>query len=120
MTYKLYLYNDNEDIIGKYTTKGDDMEKVYQTFGARIIRQGFKSGMSIPQQIITYQEYIKVINKQKENCEKIRASDLLMYLSCYCALYKFKTIEGDHMFLKIKKKKSASPQSHPTSPQPLP
>lgn len=99
--YNLYLHH-GENIMGKYKVRGDDMEKVYQSFGAKVIRQGFERGVSIPQQIAKYQSFMKAIQKQKDNCEKIRASDLYIYLSCYCALYKFHAIEEDHMFLKIK------------------
>jgi hypothetical protein len=102
--YNLYLHH-GDYTMGKYKVRGDDMDKVYQCFGAKIIRQGFEYGVSIPQQIKKYQSFMKAIQKQKENCEKIRASDLYMYLSCYCALYKFHAIEEDHMFLKIKKRK---------------
>jgi hypothetical protein len=101
--YNMYLY-DNESMIGKFKTKGDDMEEVYKSFGSKIVRNGFENGYTIPMQILKYQTFIKSINKQKDNCEKIRASDLYMYLSCYCALYKLNGLQNnnDHMFLKVK------------------
>ena len=37
-TYNMYLY-DNESMIGKFKTKGDDMEEVYKSFGAKIVRR---------------------------------------------------------------------------------
>ena len=102
--YRLYLY-DNDIVIGKYKTTTDDMTLIYKEYGEEIILDGLRKGFSIEQQTTKYKIFIEAIHKQKSNCQKIRASDLYMYLSCYSALYKFNKEDDDPMFFKVKKKK---------------
>tara|TARA_R110002096_G_scaffold137433_2_gene290844 strand:- start:177 stop:494 length:318 start_codon:yes stop_codon:yes gene_type:complete len=100
--YTLYLfYNDIQ--IGKYKMIGDDFNKLYKSFGERILREGFMNGKDIKTQTKTYKQLCDTIYKQKNNCEKIRASDYLMFLSCYINLVKFNLIDyNDFIFLKNK------------------
>ena len=109
--YRLYLY-DNDIVIGKFKTRTDDMDLIYKEYGEEIILNGLRKKFSIEQQTNKYKSFIEAINKQKSNCEKIRASDLYMYLSCYSALYKFNQVNDDHMFFKKKKKKNACKKSN--------
>lgn len=102
--YRLYL-SDGDVTIGKYKTKTDDMDLIYKEYGEEIIVDGLRKGFSIENQTIKYKLFIEAIHKQKRNCQKIRASDLYMYLSCYTALYKLNKETDDPMFFKIKKKK---------------
>ena len=100
--YTLYLfYKDIQ--IGKYKMIGDDFNKLYKSFGERILREGFMHGKSIKDQSKTYTLLCNTIYKQKINSEKIRASDYLMFLSCYINLVKFNLIDyNDFIFLKNK------------------
>jgi hypothetical protein len=109
--YRLYLY-ENDIIIGKFKTRTDDMDLIYKEYGEEIILDGLRKGFCIDKQIDKYKLFIEGINKQKSNCEKIRASDLYMYLCCYSALYKFNKVSEDHMFFKKKKRKNACKKSN--------
>lgn len=104
---KYYLHLDYEDLyIAKFKVKTSDMNLVYQEVSEHIIKDGFKRGFNIQQQISKYKTFCDTIYKQKRNCEKIRASDFLMFLSCYVALHKFNQIKDkDYMFLKLKKRR---------------
>ena len=102
--YKMYLFNDNK-IVGKYKTTTDDMNLIFTEFGEEIVRDGFKQKINIKTQIDMYKNFIEVIDKQKRHSEKIRHSDFYLYLSCFCALYKFNEETDDVLFLKCKKKK---------------
>ncbi len=101
--YKLHLYYKNE-LIGKYNTRTDDWNDMYNEMTYAIIKQGFQSGHTIPQQIKKFKIYCEAIYKQKINCEKIRHSDFYMFLTCYFALVKYNIISTDN-FIFIKKKK---------------
>jgi len=102
--YRLYLF-DGDVSIAKFKSTTDDMDLVYKECGEQLILDGFKQGINIENQSKMYQMFIDKIKKQKSNCQKIKASDFYMYLSCYSALYKFNKETDDPMFLKIKKKK---------------
>lgn len=101
--YKMYLFND-EKIIGKYKTTTNDMNLIFKEFGEELVRDGFKQNINIKKQIEMYKTVIEEINKQKRHSQKIRHSDFYIYLSCFCALYKFNEETEDVLFLKCKKK----------------
>jgi hypothetical protein len=105
---KYYLHLDYKDLyIAKFKTKSDDINLIYKEMAENIIMDGFKRGFTIQQQIDKYTSFCDSIYKMKDHCEKIRASDFLMFFSCYFALCKFKCIKpNEYMFLKIKKRKS--------------
>ncbi len=105
---KYYLHLDYNDLyIAKFKTTTDDFNSIYKEVSEHIIKDGFKSGFNIHKQINKYKSFCDEIYRQKQHCEKIRASDFIMFLSCYFALCKLNQIKDtDYMFLKIKKRKS--------------
>tara|TARA_Y100000004_G_C8672735_1_gene309977 strand:+ start:113 stop:493 length:381 start_codon:yes stop_codon:yes gene_type:complete len=105
--YKLHVYYKNE-LIGKYDTRTDDWNDLYDVMSYDIIKQGFKSGYTIPQQIEKFKLFCEAIYKQKINCYKIRHSDFFKFLSCYLALVKYNIISLDNfIFIKKKNRKNA-------------
>jgi len=102
--YYLYLYYQ-EDFIGKYVTKTDDIYLIYKDFGEELIMASMIKNIKLHEQIKDYQHFIKNINKMKSNCEKIRKTDFFIYLSCFTILYKLNqdTIV-DYLFIKKKKR----------------
>ncbi len=106
MTY-YYLHLDYKDrYIAKFKTNSTDMNLIYKKMSENIIKDGFNHGFTIQQQIKRYTTFCDSIYKMKDHCEKIRASDFILFFSCYCALCKFNCIKpNEYMFLKIKKRK---------------
>ena len=102
--YNMYLdYGDLS--IGKYKVRENDLEKIYDQMAKPIILDGFKKGFNINKQIQKYKLFLDKIHELKKNCYKIKASDFIMYLSCYMCLYKLDNKSVDPpMILKIKKK----------------
>lgn len=99
MMYKLYIFND-EDIICTFKFKQKNMEEVYNKYGKNLVESGLKTGYSISIQTLKYKKFINEINKRKRHCNKIRKSDLHLYLNIYSALWKFNQIEDNCFFLK--------------------
>lgn len=93
-SYTLYLYHNNERMF-KHKLLTDNMQTIYDEMSHELIINGFKNNMNLDKQIDTYKKFMDKLYKQKINCYKIRASDLLMYCSCYFALYKFNKIPLD-------------------------
>jgi len=103
--YKLYLYY--KDIrISKWNTIGDDWEEVYNEYSKDLIVKGFRGGVNMKSQIKTSKLFLDLLHERKVNCEKIKASDLIIAMSCYFLLVKFKEIDTDN-FLFLKKKKNS-------------
>ncbi len=105
---KYYLHLDYKDsYIAKFKTTTDDFNSIYKEVSEHIIKDGFKQGFTIDKQIAKYTSFCDEIHRQKRHSEKIRASDFIMFLSCYLALCKLNQIKHhEYMFLKIKKRKS--------------
>lgn len=103
MYYRLYLINENyEKSICNFKCIGNSMEECYNEYGKQLVENGLRAGHSIQSQIKSFKLFMWAIHKRKDDCYKIRATDYLMYLSCYCALYKFNEMNDNHFFLKIK------------------
>jgi len=100
--YNFYCYY--KDLrIGKYKCQGDNIEELYSRMSKPIIMDGFKNGKDWKLQVKVFQLYCDGIAKQVDRCEKVRASDFLMFLSCYIALVKYNKIpDTDYLFMKIK------------------
>lgn len=101
--YYLYLfYKDFR--IGKYKCTIDDIDLIYEDVGKNMILDGFQKGYNIDKQIEKYKIFMEQLHKQKINCEKIRASDIYLYLSSFMALYKLNNDldETDYFFLKLR------------------
>lgn len=104
--YNLYL-SHHDLSISKYKVKTSDLSLLYKQLAEHIIIDGFNKGFTIDKQICKYKAFIDKIYKLKVNCYKIKASDYLMYLSCYLCLYKLNNCLIDEpIILKIKKRKS--------------
>jgi len=100
--YNMYLdYGDLS--IGKYKVRSTDMDKIYNQMAKPIILDGFKKGFNVKQQIYKYKLFLDKIHKLKKDCYKIKASDFILYLSCYMCLYKLdNTLLEPPIILKIK------------------
>tara|TARA_R110000803_G_scaffold182404_3_gene244736 strand:+ start:5028 stop:5399 length:372 start_codon:yes stop_codon:yes gene_type:complete len=104
--YKLYLFYENE-LVGNYPTTIDNWETLYETYSKQVILNGYKANINYKLQIKVLKDFMEVIAKQKRNCEKIKASDYIMFLSCFFALLKYNEIDSsDYIFLKIKSTKA--------------
>ena len=102
-----YLHLDYNDLyIAKFKVRTDDINLVYKEISEKIILEGFRNGYTIEEQVHRYKVLCDKIYQQKDRCEKIRASDFLLFFSCYVALCKFNQIKPtEYMFLKKKKRK---------------
>ena len=97
--YRLYLTNGSKTFCS-FKCTGNDMYDCYNEYGKKLVINGLKDGYSLKQQIDRYKTFMNILHKRKEDCYKIRASDYLIYLGCYCALYKFNEMDDNHFFLK--------------------
>jgi len=103
--YNLYLYH-NHTYLAKFKTTTNDMFKLNKYLSEDLIRGGMEKGYTIPYQILIHQEFANMIYKQRINCEKVRASDLMMLLHSQMALHRFgKKSTDDFLFLKKKVRK---------------
>ena len=109
-----YFHLDYNDLyIAKFKVYTNDINVIYKRFSEKIIKDGFKRGVSLHQQMERYKLFCDKIYKLKDHCRKIRASDFFMFMSCYCALVKFNYIKPhEYMFLKSKSKKKSKIQKH--------
>ena len=104
--YWLYIYH-NDIYLGKFKTIDDDLHKLSKYLSEDIIRSGMKKGYTISHQIILHTAFADMIAKQRQNCQKVRASDLRMLLSSHMSLLRFGAISADNfLFLKKKLRKS--------------
>ncbi len=104
MKYKYNFYCYYKDIrVGKYKCSGDDFNELYEQMSKGLIMDGFEKGMNIQEQIKFFQVYCNKISEQVDKCYKVKASDFLMFLSCYVALIKYNVIhETEYLFIKNK------------------
>jgi len=100
--YWMYVYH--KDIyIAKFKTKDSNLLKLSTYLSQDMIISGMKKGYKISHQIILHTHFADMLAKQRLNCQKVRKSDLQMFLSSHMALYKFGAISSDN-FLFHKKK----------------
>lgn len=98
MSYTLYIYYENERIC-KFKSNTDDLNIMYKDGGEFLILDAFKKKISIDEQIKFYKNYINTIYRQKRDCYKIRASDLLLFRDVFLALYKFNEINSEDIII---------------------
>ena len=104
--YNLYIYH-NDVYLAKFKTTTNDMTKLNKYLSESLIRGGMEKGFGIKEQILVHTEFAEMIYKQRINCEKVRASDLMMLLHSQMALHRFnKKSTDDFLFLKKKVRKS--------------
>ena len=104
--YNLYIYH-NDVYLAKFKTTTNDMTKLNKYLSESLIRGGMEKGYGINEQILIHTEFADMIYKQRINCEKVRASDLMMLLHSQMALHRFnKKSTDDFLFLKKKVRKS--------------
>jgi len=100
--YKFYAYYNNIRV-GKYPVDKDNLDEMYDIMSKQLIMDGLQRGMNIKSQIKFYKSYCSKISKMVDDCYKVKASDFLMFLSCYTALIKFNEIPStDYLFIKRK------------------
>lgn len=104
---KYNVYFDYEDLyICKFKVRSDDWKVIYKEVSENFIRDAFKKQVSIPKQIEMCRSFCDKIKKRKQDCYKVRASDYLMFMTCYLVLVKYKQIkDSDIIFLRRKKSK---------------
>lgn len=100
--YWMYIYH-NDIYLAKYKTKDDNLEKLSKYLSEDIIRGGMEKGYKISHQIKLHTHFADMLVKQKQDCKKIRASDLRMFIHSHMSLYRFGAISSDN-FLFLKKK----------------
>ena len=104
--YNLYIYH-NDIFLAKFKTTTNDMSKLNKYLSEDLIRGGMEKGYTIPYQILVHYQFAEMIAKQRENCQKVRASDLMMLLHSQMALHRFgKKDTNDFLFLKKKVRKN--------------
>jgi hypothetical protein len=104
--YNLYLFYDNI-LIGKFTTKTDNINHIYEEYSKDLIINALQRNIKIHNQIKLYGDYCKQIAKQTDHCYKIKMSDFILFLGSYFSLVKFNQIPNtDYLFLKKKSFKS--------------
>ena len=102
--YKLYLWHKNERMC-KFNVLDNDPDKVYDCYSKKLIINGFKNNIDVKKQVLIMKRLMDELYQQKINCQKIRASDLLMFLSCFFAVRKLDEMDTDNfIFLKVKNK----------------
>ena len=92
-------------VIGRFKTRTTDLNLLYKEMSEPVVLQALKDNINIKVQIKNYKLFCDNIHKQKFNCYKLRASDLIMYLTCYLCLTKFNVEVQEPFFYKLKKKK---------------
>lgn len=103
--YKLYIYHD-DIFIAKFKVKTNNICILNKYYTEDIIRDGMIRGMNINQQTLCYNTFCDLIKKQTINCEKIKLTDFMMFMTCSLALHRFnKKDTNDFLFLKIKSNK---------------
>jgi len=110
MKYKYNFYCYYKDIrVGRYKCDGDKFNELYDQMGKQIIQDAFMKGINYKEQIKFFKVYCDKISTMVKNCYKVKASDFLMFLSCYVALIKYNEIpETDYLFMRIKSKSHLS------------
>ena len=104
--YNLYLYH-KDTYLATFKTTTNDMTKLNKYLSETLIRGGMEKGYTIQDQILVHTEFAEMIYKQRKNCEKVRASDLMMLLHSQMALNRFgKKSTEDFLFLKKKVRQS--------------
>ena len=104
--YNLYIYH-NDTFLAKFKTTTNDMTKLNKYLSEDLIRGGMDKGFTIPHQILVHTEFAEMIYKQRINCQKVRASDLMMLLHSQMALHRFnKKSTEDFLLLSIRSKRS--------------
>ena len=104
--YNLYIYH-NDIFLAKFKTTTNDISKLNKYLSEDLIRGGMEKGYTIPYQILVHYQFAEMIAKQRENCQKVRASDLMMLLHSQMALHRFgKKDTNDFLFLKKKVRKN--------------
>ena len=103
-TYTMYL-NYRDTYICKFPTTTTDPNVVYEVMGRECVDTAFKKGIHFQRQIVVFKGFCDKIYKMKQNSQKIRRSDYLMFCSCFLALFKYKQINkyDNIIFLKNKK-----------------
>ena len=104
--YWLYIYH-NDIYLGKFKTIDDNLQKLSKHLSEDIIRSGMSKGYKISHQILLHNAFADMIAKQRQNCQKVRSSDIRMILSSHMSLYRFGNIPSTN-FLFLKKKVSKS------------
>lgn len=108
MKHKYNFYCYYKDIrVGRYKCHEDNYDSLYNEMSKQLIKDAFLNGVNYKQQIQFFKVYCDKISNMVNNCYKVRASDFLMFLSCYVALIKYNEIpETDYLFMKRRNKVS--------------
>ena len=102
--YWMYIYHKDQ-YLAKFKTKDDNLQRLSKYLSDQIIRSGMEKGYKISDQIKLHTHFADMIAKQRQNCQKVRASDLQMLLHSHMSLLRFGAISSDD-FLFLKKKLS--------------
>jgi len=100
--YWMYIYH-NDIYLAKFKTKNDNLQELSKYLSDQIIRSGMEKGYKISQQIFLHTHFADMIAKQRQNCQKVRRSDIDMLLHSHMSLLRFGAISSDN-FLFLKKK----------------
>jgi len=102
MSYTMYI-NYEDEYICKFPVNSTDLNECYKEMAENMVRDGFRKGANISQQIALFKRVCNLVYKNKINCHKIRRSDYLLFLTCILALHKYRQIDTtDFIILKNK------------------
>ena len=87
--YEMFIFYKDKRLC-KFKVNTDDINKIYNEMGKKLIMDGLRNNISIDKQIETYKKGVETIHQRKEDCYKVRATDYLMVLSCVMSLIKFR------------------------------
>ena len=104
--YWMYIYHKDQ-YLAKFKTKNDNLKELSKYLSDQIIRSGMEKGYKIYHQIFLHTHFADMIEKQRQNCQKVRKSDIDMLLHSHMSLYRFGANSSyDFLFLKKKVIKS--------------
>jgi len=96
--YEMFIFYKDKRLC-KFKVNTDDINKIYNEMGKKLVMDGLRNNISIDKQIETYKKGIETIHKRKQDCYKVRATDYLMVLSCVMSLIKFRQFDLDNVII---------------------
>lgn len=88
LKYNLYLYH-NDIFIGKYGLVHNDINRLIQEYTQAFLVDAFRRGVSIEGQIRQLTKYCDKIAQMKNNCYKVKMSDLILFMNTAFCLFRY-------------------------------
>tara|TARA_R110001599_G_scaffold222685_3_gene421833 strand:- start:674 stop:1054 length:381 start_codon:yes stop_codon:yes gene_type:complete len=105
LKYNLYLYH-NDVFIGKYGLMHNDINRLIKEYTQSFLVDAFRRGVSMKGQIRQLTEYCDKIAQMRNDCYKVKMSDLILFMNTAFCLYRYnKKSFNDFIILKKRNNK---------------